>query len=92
MNGCNSYICGNINNQVSELLAQLELSKFGRWVNPLVKANDNLNKFIDVMFAETFGTDGEIASAKLSRDNIDVDFYPCIDTSDNTVSLLCFIP
>ena len=25
-------------------------------------------------------------------DNIDVDFYPCIDTSDNTVSLLCFIP
>lgn len=78
MNGCNSYICGNINNQVSELLAQLELSKFGRWVNPLVKANDNLNKFIDVMFAETFGTDGEIASAKLSRDNIDVDFIKSI--------------
>lgn len=23
--------------------------------------------------------------------NIDVDFYPCIDAPDNTVSLLCFI-
>ena len=25
-------------------------------------------------------------------DHIDVDFYPCIDTPDNTVSLLCFFP
>ena len=25
-------------------------------------------------------------------DHIDVDFYPCIDTPDNTVSLLCFLP
>jgi hypothetical protein len=78
MNGCNSYICGNINNQVSELLAQLELNKFGRWINPLVKANDNLNKFIDTMFAETFGSDGEIASAKLANENIDVDFIKSI--------------
>lgn len=35
---------------------------------------------------------GEKSPCVVWMDNIDVDFYPCIDTSDNTVSLLCFIP
>ena len=74
MYGCNSYICGNINNQVSELLAQLEISKFGKWINPLVNANDNLNKFIDNMFAETFGTDAEIAESHIKNFNVDPAF------------------
>jgi len=78
MNGCNSYICGNINNQVSEVLAQLELNKFGKWISPLVKSNDNLNKFIDSMFSETFGTDGDIASTKLANNNIDIDFIKSV--------------
>lgn len=78
MNGCNSYICGNINNQVSELLAELELSRFGRWINPLVKANDNLTKYINTIFAETFGSNGEIATAEAAEGHVDLDFIKSI--------------
>jgi len=74
MNGCNSYICGGINNQVSELLAQLELSKWGRWINPLVKSNENLTKFINNIYAETFGSNAEIANTKLAGLNINSSF------------------
>lgn len=74
MNGCNSYICGNINNQVSELLAELELSRFGKWINPLVKANDNLTKYINSIFAETFGNNGEIASVEAADGHVNIDF------------------
>lgn len=75
MNGCNSYICGNLNNQVSELLAELELSKYGKWINPLLKANDNLNKYLDSMFTNTFGTDAEIAASDLKyNSNVNLDF------------------
>lgn len=74
MNGCNSYICGNLNNMVSELLAELEVSKYGKWINPLIKANDNLNKYIDTLFADTFGTNGEIAANNVRNENVDIDF------------------
>jgi hypothetical protein len=85
MNTCNSYICGNINNQVSELLAELELSRYGRWINPLVKANDNLTKYINTMFAETFGTNGEIASAQAAEGHVDLNFIKGILPYSNTL-------
>ncbi|MFA5403747.1 MAG: hypothetical protein WC358_02320 [Ignavibacteria bacterium] len=85
MNTCNSYICGNINNQVSEMLAELELSKYGRWINPIVKANDNLTKYLDTMFAETFGTDGEIASTKAAEGHVNMDFLKSILPYSNTL-------
>lgn len=85
MNTCNSYICGNINNQVSELLAELELSRFGRWINPLVKANDNLTKYINTMFAETFGTNGEIASAQAAEGHVDLNFIKGVLPYSNTL-------
>jgi len=85
MNTCNSYICGNINNQVSELLAELELSRFGRWINPLVKANDNLTKYINTMFAETFGTNGEIASAQVAEGHVDLNFIKGVLPYSNTL-------
>lgn len=85
MNTCNSYICGNINNQVSELLAELELSRYGRWINPLVKANDNLTKYINTMFAETFGTNGEIASAQAAEGHVDLNFIKGVLPYSNTL-------
>lgn len=74
MGTCNSYICGGINNQVSEMLAQLEISKWGKWINPLVKANENLTKFINNVYAETFGSDAEIMQSKLQGLNVDASF------------------
>lgn len=88
MNGCNSYICGNLNNQVSELLAELELSKYGKWINPLVKANDTLNKYIDSMFTNTFGTDGEIANQNLKNNNVNLDFIKSTLPFSNKLKLV----
>ena len=87
MNGCNSYICGNINNQVTELLAELEISRFGKWINPLVNANEKLSKFIDVAFAQTFGNNGDIAQANIATNNIDIDFIKSILPYSTTVKV-----
>jgi hypothetical protein len=74
MNGCNYYICGSLNNRVSELLAQLELSKYGKWINPLININTTINKMIDNLFVNTFGTDSEIANQELLNSNVDISF------------------
>lgn len=74
MHGCNTYLCGNINNQVQTLLATLEMNKFGFWINPLVKANDNLNRLIDNVFANTFGEEYNANRNGLIQQNIDPEF------------------
>jgi hypothetical protein len=74
MHGCNTYLCGNINNQVQTLLATLETNKFGFWINPLVKANDNIGKMIDNVFSKTFGEEYDANRAGLTQLNIDPDF------------------
>lgn len=74
MNTCNSYICGDIKNKVSELLAELELNRFGRWINPIVKANDNLTKYLNSIFVETFGSNSDILNNRMSSMNIDIEF------------------
>jgi len=74
MHGCNTYLCGNINNQVQTLLATLETNKFGFWINPLVKANDNIGKMIDNVFAKTFGQEYDSNRAGLTQQNIDPEF------------------
>lgn len=71
MSNCNSYMCGGINNQVQTMLASLELSKWGKWVNPLVKANETVSKYIDSMYLNSFGSASDQAKAAIGEYNVD---------------------
>ena len=47
---------------------------------------------VGILGTSTMYLCGEKSPYVVWMDNIDIDFYPCTDNQDNTVSLLCFLP
>lgn len=86
INDCNDYLCGGFKSRVEELFNDLKLTRKCMWLNPLIDANDFMDKVIDGLnqaysnaFTPTMSTKEELAKY------IDIEFVKMVRSFGNTL-------
>lgn len=88
MSSCSTYICKDFSNMVAQMLQNLSCNKYGKYICPLVKCNDNLNTYLNELYGKLFGKPSITMNSKIAANNVSADFIMNLQQFSSGLSVM----
>ena len=88
MSSCSTYICKDFSNMVAQMLQNLSCNKYGKYICPLVKCNDNLNTYLNELYGKLFGEPSITMNSKIAANNVSADFIMNLQQFSSGLSVM----